>query len=59
MSWVTALSNTDYIVNVSSNDLNGVAQVWAHTKTTQGFRVSAANGSGALTDMLVNMVIYK
>ena len=59
MSWVTALSNTDYIVNVSSNDLNGVAQVWAHTKTTQGFRVSAANGSGTLTDMLVNMVIYK
>ena len=58
-AWTTPLSSTNYIVNVSSNDLSGAAQVWANSKTTSGFRVSAANGVGTPTDMKVNVVIYK
>ena len=59
VSWTTPLANSNYIVNVFSNEFSGATRVWKSPGSTTGFSVSTADNTGVLTNMQFEMVIYK
>lgn len=59
ISWTNALPNTDYLVNLTTEQSSGQYATFVREKSTTGFDIVVHNFSSTAVDALVNVVIYK
>lgn len=59
ISWSNAFPNTDYLVNMTTEQATGQYVTFVREKTTTGFIVTVTNLGGTAVDTLVNVVLYE